>query len=55
MEIIIISTTTTTIIIIMTKACLYHKISGSDRFQLPKKGSGVGITDMHNLYNSQVK
>jgi hypothetical protein len=31
------TTTTTIIIIIMTKGCLYHKISGSERFLLPKR------------------
>ena len=39
----------------MSSAYLYYKKSGSERFILPKKDSDVGITDTHNLHNSQVK
>jgi len=39
----------------MTKYCMYPGIYSSERLLLPENKDGVGIINIHNLHNSQVK
>ena len=39
----------------MTKACMCHKNSTSERFLLSKNEGGVRIANIHNPHNGQVQ